>query len=225
MSRPLHRILARRATGSEAGDPGHGAVQLGSATHARAARPGRRERGALRRRGRYLRQLRELQLRDLGGLVFDLYRFGERREALVREKLDALIATDKELRRIADTLHEPAATRDVRQPGVGGTCAHCGAFFPSDARFCSQCGGDLAVPAGAGAEIEGEARVEPFAEDDAAAMETGVAEETGLSGEPWGEPVADGADAVEGAEEQPTAVHGDAPATAPQTSRRRGASA
>jgi hypothetical protein len=64
-------------------------------------------RGRARRRLRYLRRLRELQLRDAGGFVFELYRFGERREALVRGKLDAIIATDKEIRSL-ESLLDPA---------------------------------------------------------------------------------------------------------------------
>src|SRR3954452_24486128 len=38
--------------------------------------PSFRDRGKLRRRLRYLRRVRELGFRDLGGLVFDLDRFG-----------------------------------------------------------------------------------------------------------------------------------------------------
>ncbi|HVE67327.1 MAG TPA: hypothetical protein VNB64_01975, partial [Solirubrobacteraceae bacterium] len=101
--------------------------------------PSARTRGRARRRLRYLRQLRELQLRDLGGFVFDLYRFGEQREHLVRAKLDALIATDKEIRALRDLLGLAEGERalDVRAPGVGGTGPACGAFHSSTARFCA----------------------------------------------------------------------------------------
>jgi hypothetical protein len=40
-----------------------------------AAEPGFRERGRMRRRARYLRRLRELQMRDIGGFVLELHRF------------------------------------------------------------------------------------------------------------------------------------------------------
>src|SRR5258707_298890 len=53
-----------------------------------------RERGRVRRRLRYVRRVRELQLRDLGGLVFELRRFGREREDLVAEKVSQLAATD-----------------------------------------------------------------------------------------------------------------------------------
>jgi hypothetical protein len=104
---------------------------------------GIRERGRARRRLRYLRRLRELQLRDAGGFVFDLYRFGERRDALVRAKLDALIATDKEIRHLEALLDDTGRRVEIRQPGVGGTCPSCGAFHGSDARFCAHCGVEL----------------------------------------------------------------------------------
>ncbi|MDX6650607.1 MAG: hypothetical protein QOJ97_2558 [Solirubrobacteraceae bacterium] len=111
-----------------------------------------RARGRARRRLRYLRQLRDLQLRDLGGLVFDLYRFGEQREALVRGKLDAIIATDKEIGTLELSLGlTPRRILEVRQPGVGGVCAGCGAFHASDARFCSTCGVELTVATAAAA--------------------------------------------------------------------------
>jgi hypothetical protein len=102
-----------------------------------------RERGRARRRLRYLRQVRELQLRDAGGFVFDLYRFGERRDALVRGKLDALIATDKEIRSLEALLGVAGRVQEIRQPGVSGACPNCGAFHSSQASFCAQCGVEL----------------------------------------------------------------------------------
>jgi hypothetical protein len=105
----------------------------------------RGERGRARRRLAYLRRVRELQLRDVGGFVFDLYRFGERRDHLVREKLDALIATDKEIHGLEALLDRPARERvyEVRMAGVGGACPDCGDLHASDARFCAHCGREL----------------------------------------------------------------------------------
>jgi hypothetical protein len=57
-------------------------------------RPSFRHRGRLRRRLRYLRRVRELGFRDLGGLVFDQHRFSSVNEELVRGKLAALTAVD-----------------------------------------------------------------------------------------------------------------------------------
>ena len=113
------------------------------------SRLSRHSRGRARRRLRYLRRLRDLQLRDAGGLVFDLYRFGEQREALVRGKLDAIIATDKEIRALEDLLGIAGRERvlEVRAPGVGGACPACGDLHASQARFCASCGAELsAVP-------------------------------------------------------------------------------
>src|SRR5437870_1747070 len=45
------------------------------------------QRGRIRRRARYLRRLREVQLRDLGGFLVELHRFGRERPELVRSKL------------------------------------------------------------------------------------------------------------------------------------------
>ncbi len=112
----------------------------------RLSRHSARARGRARRRLRHLRRLRELQLRDAGGLVFDLYRFGERREALVRAKFDAIIATDKEIRALEQLLGETGGDRvlELRLPGIGGTCHVCNEFHASDARFCAACGTPLA---------------------------------------------------------------------------------
>lgn len=120
--------------------------------------PGARERGALRRRLRYLRRLRELQLRDLGGLVFDVHRFGEgaddaaraRHGELVRDKVADLTVVDRELRALERTLGERGGVQELREAGIGGTCEQCGALHASDARFCSSCG----APVAAGREPE-----------------------------------------------------------------------
>jgi hypothetical protein len=119
-----------------------------------------RERGRARRRLRFLRQARELLLRDAGGFVFELYRFGEQRDGLVREKLDALIATDREIRALETRLGAAGQGREIRQPGVGGACASCGAFHATDSRFCSAC----AAPLGAPPQAEAAAAEPPLAE-------------------------------------------------------------
>src|SRR5271163_366125 len=69
--------------------------------------PGFSERGRMRRRARFLRKARELAYRDLGGLVFNLHRFGQRNDALVLAKLSTLGHIDSELRALETTLHEP----------------------------------------------------------------------------------------------------------------------
>jgi hypothetical protein len=105
--------------------------------------PGLIARGKLRRRARYLRQLREVQLRDLGGFALELHRFGRDRPELVRRKLESAAETDRELRHLEALLQGEVTLRELRQPGIGGACTTCGAVYGTDARFCSNCGEPL----------------------------------------------------------------------------------
>jgi hypothetical protein len=163
MSRLLHRIVSRRAEPDDAGAP----RPSGAATVDESPRPRGGERGRARRRLRYLRQVRDVQLRDLGGFVLDLYRYGERRDHLVREKLDAIIASDKERQALEAALDDRRRIHEVRQPGVGGTCPRCGELHASGARFCARCGAALA------------ARGEEGAQEEAGAAAAGPPEEAG----------------------------------------------
>ncbi len=97
------------------------------------------QRGRLRRRLRELRQLRELAFRDLGGLVFDLHRFGADRPDLVAAKLGALADVDRELRTIERVLRERREVVELREVGLAG-CPRCGTVHGSDANFCPTCG-------------------------------------------------------------------------------------
>ena len=110
-----------------------------------ATRPSFRDRGRLRRRMRYLRRVRELGFRDLGGLVFDLHRFARRNDELVLGKLAALEAVDRELRAIERVLDERRDIIELCEPGVAA-CPRCGALHGSDARFCPQCGTQFSGP-------------------------------------------------------------------------------
>jgi hypothetical protein len=114
------------------------------------ARDGSGRRGRVRHRVRYLRRVRELLLRDLGGFFYEVHRtagghqHGGHREIL-EGKAARLAAVDGELRQLEGALGESrdAATTVVREPGVGGTCPHCGELHGSDARFCARCGAPL----------------------------------------------------------------------------------
>lgn len=105
-------------------------------------RPGFLERAALRRRLRFLERTRELAYRDLGGLVFDLHRFGRRRDELVLAKLEALTALDSELRAVRTALGRSDGMTVLREAGVA-PCPRCGAIHGSTDRFCPSCGLDL----------------------------------------------------------------------------------
>jgi ribosomal protein L40E len=102
-------------------------------------RPTFRNRGRLRRRLRYLRRVRELGFRDLGGLVFDQHKFASINDELVRGKLTALAAVDSELRALEHALDDRRALTELREPGIS-VCPRCGALHGSDARYCPSCG-------------------------------------------------------------------------------------
>ena len=122
---------------------------------AEAARPDFRERGRMRRRLRYLRRLRELGFRDIGGLVFDLDRFGRDRADLVRAKLDALRAVDDELRTLETALDDVRPLHELREPGIAA-CPRCGGLHGTEARYCPSCGLHLSGPRTVG-EVAGPA--------------------------------------------------------------------
>jgi hypothetical protein len=106
------------------------------------ARPGFRHRARMRRRLRYLRRRRELAFRDLGGLMFDLHRFGRERADLVRAKLDTLSEIDHEMRTLETALRERRDVTELREVGIAG-CPRCGTLHGTDANFCPGCGTSL----------------------------------------------------------------------------------
>src|SRR5690349_19796824 len=81
-----------------------------------APTPTFRNRGRLRRRLRFLRRVRELGFRDLGGLVFDQHKFNRPNMELVRGKVAALAAVDAELRALEDALGDRRAVAELREP-------------------------------------------------------------------------------------------------------------
>jgi hypothetical protein len=146
------------------------------------SRPSFRDRGRLRRRLRYLRRVRELGFRDLGGLVFDLHRFVRRNDELVLGKLAALDAVDRELRAIERVLDERRDIVELREPGISA-CPRCGTLHGSDARYCPSCGlalsGARAIAADVGEGLHAtrpERHVAPPAEPEPQPATTHVAE-------------------------------------------------
>ncbi len=101
--------------------------------------PGFAERGRMRRRARFLRRARELAYRDLGGLVFDLHRFGQRNDQLVLAKLARLRQIDTELRELEEVLSDRRPVTVLREVGIAA-CPRCAAIHGSDDRFCPGCG-------------------------------------------------------------------------------------
>src|SRR5260370_38120751 len=110
-----------------------------AAANATPEQPGFGSRGQARRRARFLRRARELAYRDLGGLVFNLHRFGQRNDALVLTKLGTLSHIDTELRAIETALDERRPVTVLREAGITA-CPRCAAIHGSEDRFCPNCG-------------------------------------------------------------------------------------
>ena len=117
--------------------------------------------GVLRRERRALLRYREERLRDLGGLLLEMFRQDRFREDLVRERCEELLEIDDHLAGLDSllglswTLPEPARCtcgaplgadaqfcgacgRSVT--GGGRQCAACGSALAEDAVFCARCG-------------------------------------------------------------------------------------
>jgi hypothetical protein len=120
-----------------------------------------RDRGKLRRRLRFLRRARELAYRDIGGLIFDMRRFGRDRQDLLDAKLGALGDVDHELRALERALGDRRPVHELREPGIS-SCARCGALHPSEANFCPHCGLQLGGPRAMG-EVGGAIAAPPQA--------------------------------------------------------------
>jgi hypothetical protein len=126
---------------TSAGTPAPGSANEGGESDGASAgpQPGFAERGRLRRRARFLRKARELAYRDLGGLVFNLHRFGQRNDALVLAKLSTLAQIDTELRSLETSLREQQPVTVLREAGITA-CPRCAAIHGSEDRFCPNCG-------------------------------------------------------------------------------------
>ena len=93
----------------------------------------------MRRRLRELRRLREFGFGDLGGLAFDLYRFGRERHDLLEQKLQTLDRIDAELRALETALDARQALIELREPGISA-CRRCDTLHGTDANYCPGCG-------------------------------------------------------------------------------------
>ncbi len=105
-------------------------------------------RGKLRRRLRYLRRVRELLLRDLGGFTFEIHRTAqgkpeESHRRVAEAKVERIAALDTEVRTLEQRLGEPHEGALLREPGIGGICPECGELHASDAHYCARCGAPL----------------------------------------------------------------------------------
>ena len=134
----------------------------------------------LRRERRTLLRLREQRIRDLGGLVLEMYRRQAFRQDLVDEQSAELVSIEDRLHEL-DTLlaaavnarrAPPAARCECGAPILWGShfcancgrslgarpvvaCASCGSALQAGAEFCPSCGHRVeAEPASDGADAE-----------------------------------------------------------------------
>lgn len=111
------------------------------APSARAVRRSLPPLGRLRRERRDLVRAREERLRDLGGLMLEMFRHDLFRRELLLERCGELVQLDDRIAEV-DTLIAAASSRGRLRPPVH--CA-CGAAVFWGARFCAQCGRPLEV--------------------------------------------------------------------------------
>jgi hypothetical protein len=89
--------------------------------------------GVIRRERRLLQRVRDEKLRDLGGLMLEMYRRDTFREDLLADRCNELLGLDARLHELDEML---AASRR-RVPA--GRCV-CGAPLPWGSHFCPNCG-------------------------------------------------------------------------------------
>ena len=118
--------------------------------------------GVIRRERRALLRAREDKLRDLGGLMLEMYRRDRFREDLLSERCSELLGLDARLHELDEMLAAarnriPAGRCECGAPLPWGShfcpncgrpvgdrpvlaCSECGHPLPGDARFCASCG-------------------------------------------------------------------------------------
>jgi hypothetical protein len=106
------------------------------APSARAVRRSLPPLGRLRRERRDLIRAREQKLRDLGGLMLEMFRHDQFRRELLLERCADLVKLEDRLGEL-DTLIAAAVSRGRVKPAVR---CECGAAVFWGARFCAQCG-------------------------------------------------------------------------------------
>jgi len=96
----------------------------------------------LRRERRALLRYREQRIRDLGGLVLEMYRQDSFRQDVVHEQAAEIVSLEERLREV-DRLLTARTARGVRSL----RCTRCGTPLYPGARFCPSCGQSLEAPA------------------------------------------------------------------------------
>jgi hypothetical protein len=92
--------------------------------------------GVLRRERRALLQIRDDRLRDLGGLILEMYRRNRFNDELVRERCAELVELDRRLEELEEVLRAATHRAPLRR-------CECGAEIPPFSRYCPGCGREL----------------------------------------------------------------------------------
>ena len=96
----------------------------------------------LRRERRALLHYREERIRELGGLMLEMYRQDDVRPDILQEQAAAIVALEDRVREVDRLL---AARTSRARSGV--RCSRCGTPLHSTARFCPSCGQALQASA------------------------------------------------------------------------------
>lgn len=134
MARPslLSRFLGSRSTSGEA------------ASAAPPARPPRLTPGQLRRERKALLRAREERIRDLGGLMLEMYKRDRFNEELVFEQCGELVSLEARLAELDELLAAVVAASG--RPAPGASRCECGAPILWDSHFCANCGRAVSAP-------------------------------------------------------------------------------
>ena len=89
----------------------------------------------LRRERRALLRYREQRIRDLGGLMLEMYRQDQFRQDVVHEQAGEIVALEERVREV-DRLLAARTGRSERSV----RCGKCGTPLYDGARFCPSCG-------------------------------------------------------------------------------------
>jgi uncharacterized protein YjiS (DUF1127 family) len=111
------------------------------APHPRAVRRALPPASQLRRERRSLLQVRERKLRDLGGLMVEMYRRDQFRQDLIVDRCLELARLDERLAELETLLTVTTSRGRVRE---AARC-ECGAPLFWGAKFCGQCGRAVAA--------------------------------------------------------------------------------
>lgn len=132
----------RRASDGESPSPSTPPLATGRAVR-RALPPA----GQLRRERRGLLQLREARLRDLGGLILEMYRRDQFRQDLLVDRCAELATIEERVSELEALLAATASRSHAR----AARC-ECGSPVFWGSKFCAQCGRPTGTPGAATGE-------------------------------------------------------------------------